>query len=104
METVAYLLERFFPLVEAARAEPLVVVFGNRCGTESNRIEGAADVVNGVETVEGEKVAYAGSSSVMVFQGGDVRIFDMLGKGDEKLLVVNTSESAKYALAQKGTT
>lgn len=98
METVAYWLERFFPLVEAAPAEEVVVVFANRCGVEGNRV-GSLHVENGEEVEEGNRVCYAGSSCVMRFQGGSVRMYErtpnevaVLGKGEEGLLMVDTEK------------
>jgi hypothetical protein len=40
----------------------------------------------------GESVNYAGSSCVMRFSGGEVGILDMMGKGEEGLLVIDTDE------------
>ena len=40
----------------------------------------------------GESVNYAGSSCVMRFSGGEVSILDMMGKGEEGLLVIDTNE------------
>ena len=97
METIAYWLERFFPFVERGPSESIIVVFANRCGIEGNRI-GTMHLENGTEVEEGDRVCYAGSSCVMKFQGGAVRMYGrdqgvaILGKGEEGLLVVDTDK------------
>ncbi|TKA66402.1 hypothetical protein B0A49_08958 [Cryomyces minteri] len=84
-ETLAYWIERFRPLVEAAREDPTILILANRCGVEGDHKT---------------EVAYAGSSCVMCIQGGKVKIYEMLGKGEEKLLIVNTADKPKYAVTQ----
>ncbi|KAK5018008.1 hypothetical protein LTR39_001226 [Cryomyces antarcticus] len=84
-ETLAYWIERFRPLVEAAREDPTILILANRCGVEGDHKT---------------EVAYAGSSCVMCIQGGKVKMYEMLGKGEEKLLVVNTADKPKYAVTQ----
>lgn len=98
METVAYWLERFHPLVEHAPEEEVVVVFANRCGVEGRAV-GSVQVEGGEVVEEGDRVCYAGSSCVMRFQGGTVRMYEkraggvaVLGKGEEGVLVVDTGE------------
>lgn len=97
METVAYWLERFFPLIESKPSEEIIVVFANRCGTEGNRV-GSFHIENGEEVEMGNQVCYAGSSCVMKFQGGMVSMFDkadgpaMVGKGEEGVLLVDTAQ------------
>ncbi|KAF2719568.1 N-terminal asparagine amidohydrolase-like protein [Polychaeton citri CBS 116435] len=98
METLVYWLERFHPLARAAPVEPVVVVLCNRCGTETNKIGGSIEVENGVTEVEGSRVCYAGSSCVIRFHGAKVEILDRLGKSEERLLQVDTTEPAKYML------
>ncbi|KAK3717238.1 hypothetical protein LTR37_005947 [Vermiconidia calcicola] len=107
METVAYWRERFGPFIESAPREEIIVVFANRCGVEGNT-SGTVHVENGAEAEEGDRVCYAGSSCVMRFQGGSVRLYDrgegvaILGKNEQGLLVVDTLQHAKYSL-QPGT-
>ena len=120
METVAYWLERFHPLIDKASKDEIIVVFANRCGIEGN-VVGAKHVENGEEVEEGDRVCYAGSSCVMRFQGGTVKMYDrghgiailgnvmriqsgtvkmhdrghgvaILGKGEEGVLVVDTAQ------------
>ncbi|KAK1825214.1 hypothetical protein LTR12_000014 [Friedmanniomyces endolithicus] len=110
METVAYWLERFYPLLHAGAGEEVVVVFANRCGTEGNRVRnGSVQIEDGhVEVEQGDRVCYAGSSCAMMFRGGQVRMFEkaghevaILGKGEEGVLVVDTEQPARYLLQQK---
>ena len=75
-------------------------MFANRCGTEGNTGTDGTHVEDGREGVwgEGDRVCYAGSSCVMKFQDGGVRMFEreegvaILGKGEEGVLVVDTSQ------------
>jgi protein N-terminal amidase len=137
METVAYWLERFQPFVTAgaqaareaaarkhpaaengrhdprpatAESEDIVVVFANRCGTEGSRLASLTvpGPHGGEERVEeGDRVCYAGSSCVMRFQGGSVRMYEkakgevaILGKGEEGVLAVDTELPARILLSQ----
>lgn len=121
METVAYWLERFRPLLQREEGEGVTVVFANRCGSEGSTIHGgevengngqAEEVALGVE--QGDRVSYAGSSCVMRFQAGSVRMFErsgggkpgrggvgILGKGEEGVLVVDTGMPARFVLQQR---
>lgn len=99
METVAYWLERFHPLIETRSLDEVIVVFANRCGIEGDKT-GSVHGENEDEDVEkGDRVCYAGSSCVMRFQGGSVRMFEkgagevaVLGKGEEGVLLVDTEK------------
>jgi len=77
-ETFSYWVERFFPL--QATQQPVFFVFANRCG-----IEGSA--------------CYAGTSSVMCFRDRKGYIYDILGKWEEKCLVVDLHGAPKYELS-----
>jgi protein N-terminal amidase len=77
-ETFAYWIQRFQPLVEGKEG-PIAVVCANRCG-----IEGSA--------------CYAGTSSVFVVDKGAVNIYDVMGKLEEKCMVVDLTRPPKYAL------
>jgi protein N-terminal amidase len=93
LETVSYWLRRFSPLIEASKTSggDVVVVFCNRVGNEKN--ETAELVTKAGQVIPlGESVNYAGSSCVMRFSGGEVGILDMMGKGEEGLLVIDTDE------------
>lgn len=105
METVAYWLERFFPFL-TSDLEDVIVVFANRCGTEGTQT-GHVEVENGAEVETGHRVCYAGSSCVMKFGAGGVRIFErgdgpgILGKGEEGTLVIDTEKAARYLLQSR---
>lgn len=93
LETVSYWLQRFSPAIAATQAggEDVVVVFSNRIGIEKNEVTEITTKTGQVIPL-GESVCYAGSSCAMRFSGGNVSILDMLGKGEEGLLVLDTSE------------
>lgn len=110
METVAYWLDRFYPLSQSHQlretVEPTIVVFANRCGMEGNRT-GLIRIENGEEAQEGDRTCYAGSSCVMRFQDGNVRLYEkgrgevaIMGKAEEGLLVVDTVQPARFLLTQ----
>lgn len=92
LDTVGYWLERLRPLMGPSGSdEEIIVVFANRVGDE-----GEAPLIG--------PVRYAGSSMVLgISQGndgvdGEVRIWDMLGRAEKGVLVVDTNERAKYGL------
>ncbi|GAB7362431.1 hypothetical protein MBLNU230_g2753t1 [Neophaeotheca triangularis] len=99
MTTVAYWLERFYPFTVEPEGD-VTIVFANRTGIEGEpgyvSETGSASLM-----LEGNQVCYAGSSCVMQIRHGQVHIFDMLGKGEERLLVVDTLQPPKYALQQR---
>lgn len=110
METIAYWRERLVPFITSKPQEEIIVVFANRCGAEGTaKVASVEGEVNGAEVEKGDRVCYAGSSCVMKFQGGDVRMFSreqgvaILGKAEEGVLVVDTesvspsSEPMSYA-------
>jgi len=100
LDTIMYWLQRFEPLVQAERAvgEDVVVVLANRCGMEPGRLAG---VSQGMDDSGEEVVSYAGSSCVMKVRNGEVQIYDMLGRAEEKLLIVDTDSSPRYMLARR---
>lgn len=88
LETFAYWLERLGPVVEKGRRREegegegeRVIVLANRSGSES----GDAGT---------EEARYAGSSTVLGIRDGRVRVLGMLGRAEEAVLVVDTSEEA----------
>nr|POE76206.1 protein n-terminal amidase [Quercus suber] len=105
METVAYWLERFHPFVEQQEIEgesaaEILVVFANRCGTEGSATGTVrVEMDDAVDVEQGDRVCYAGSSCVMRFQGGSVRMFEkktggvaIMGKSEQGMLMVDTAE------------
>jgi protein N-terminal amidase len=91
LETLFYWIERFTPLLRKAResGQDVVLVLANRCGLEPGTVAG---VSQGLGEDGDDVVSYAGSSSVVRVKGGDVQIFDLLGKAEERLLVVDTEQ------------
>ena len=92
LDTVSYWLQRFQPLIETSGPQnEVIVVIANRCGQE------------GVSPVMGE-VNYAGSSTVIGMTRGDARsngearIWDILGRSEETLLVIDTDQMPRYRL------
>lgn len=95
LSTLGYWVGRFSPLVGPAVGEgeqkEVVVVIANRTGSE-----GVAERVG--------EVRYAGSSCVMGLRKGEgraVRIWDILGRAEEAVLVVDTDEDARYTLGKR---
>ncbi|RMD43530.1 hypothetical protein DV735_g1603, partial [Chaetothyriales sp. CBS 134920] len=91
MNTVSYWLARFQPLMGEATGpeEEVIVVFANRCGEE-----GTAPRVGDVR--------YAGSSCVLsIKKGRAVKIWDILGRAQEGVLLVDTAKPPKFGLGQE---
>ncbi|KKY19212.1 putative protein n-terminal asparagine [Phaeomoniella chlamydospora] len=75
--------------------EQVIVIFANRTG-----FEGTAPLIGDVR--------YAGSSAVMSMtrpqtrnEGGEIGMWDILGRGVEDVLVVDTEEDPKYGLKMR---
>ena len=91
LSTLGYWVERFSPLVGPAVGEgeekEVLLVIANRTGDE-----GVAERVG--------EVRYAGSSCVMGLrkgEGGGVRIWDILGRAEEGLLVADTDKEPRFS-------
>ncbi len=127
-ETLAYWIERLRPVVEASRKTSrrrreecadgvgqVVLVFANRCGVEPGspfrgqgqgqgqglgQGEGRAEAEVEVEAVrEGtEEARYAGTSCVLGVRDGEVRIWGIMGRAEEGVLVVDTSVEAEMVV------
>lgn len=80
METLSYWLSRLQPIIGSDGHRETIVVFANRAGTERD-------------------ATYAGTSAVVGIQGSDIRLYGMLGRGEDRLLVVDTDLPA-YAKLQ----
>ncbi|RDL35217.1 uncharacterized protein BP5553_07148 [Venustampulla echinocandica] len=72
METLSYWLSRLEPVIRAETIGEIIVVIANRCGSE-------------------EEVVYAGTSTVLGINQGEVNVYGILGRGEKELLVVDTS-------------
>ncbi|KAF7523625.1 hypothetical protein G7054_g11683 [Neopestalotiopsis clavispora] len=79
LDTLTYWVQRMEPLIRRENEEEVIVIFANRCGTEDD-------------------VLYAGTSAVLGIQDGEVTVYGLLGRGEEKLLVVDTSKPAMAKL------
>ncbi|KAI1000388.1 hypothetical protein K3495_g7807 [Podosphaera aphanis] len=73
--TLAFWISRFTPLVHAD--QKVILVMGNRTG------------------IEGE-VIFSGSSMIAKVGRGTVEIWDVAGKGEDRLLVVDTETKPKF--------
>ncbi|VUC22724.1 unnamed protein product, partial [Clonostachys rosea] len=80
MDVLGYWVARLEPLIRAESDEEIIVVICNRSGTEDDAV-------------------YAGSSAILGIQSGEVKVYGLLGRGDKKLLVVDTNQ-APYAKLQ----
>lgn len=80
METLTYWISRLQPIVDVHSSEETIVVFANRTGTEA-------------------EVTYVGTSAVVGIRAGEIRLYGMLGRGEQDLLVVDT-ESQPYGILQ----
>lgn len=89
LNTLTYWIERFSPIVASEREDEVVLVLANRCGTEPGTVAG---VSQGFGDDGEDVVSYAGSSCVLVVKDGSIKIFNLLGKAEERLLVVDTQE------------
>ncbi|CAG8951966.1 hypothetical protein HYFRA_00000701 [Hymenoscyphus fraxineus] len=79
METLSYWLSRLEPLIRAETVGEIIVVLANRCGNEG-------------------EVVYAGTSTVLGIQAGEVKVYGILGRGEKELLVVDTDRRPKAKL------
>ena len=94
MDTFSYWMERMSPLVGPNGPEnEMIVVFANRAGEE------------GTDPRLGP-VRYAGTSAIVGMRKGDgeqqgeVRIWEVLGRGEEGVCVADTSEEAPYRVGR----
>ncbi|KAL2266305.1 hypothetical protein VTJ83DRAFT_5657 [Remersonia thermophila] len=71
MTTLAYWAARLEPIIQAGGSEETIVVIANRNGTEDD-------------------ATYAGTSAVLGIRDGEVAVYGLLSRGEEKLLVVDT--------------
>jgi len=79
LETLAYWLARLEPIIRAEAEEEIIVVLANRSGWE-------------------EEAVYAGTSTVLGVQSGEVKLYGILGRGERDLLVVDTSHAPQAKL------
>ncbi|KAL6712784.1 hypothetical protein ACLMJK_009625 [Lecanora helva] len=88
LSTLSYWIERLHPLVMVEKK--VIVVCANRCGEEPS---------GNPSDSEGEDGArYAGSSWVGIIGGGEVKLWDILGRGEEDVMVVDVGEKPKWTI------
>ncbi|KAI9646411.1 hypothetical protein NHQ30_004403 [Ciborinia camelliae] len=76
METISYWLARLEPVLRAETAGEIIIVLANRCGSEDH-------------------VTYAGTSAVLGIKDGVIKVYGRLGRGEEKVLIVDTDEDPR---------
>lgn len=72
MDTLSYWLARLEPVIRDENEDEIIVVLANRTGNE-------------------EEAVYAGTSTVLGIQDGEVKVYGILGRGERELLVVDTT-------------
>ncbi|KAI0805916.1 carbon-nitrogen hydrolase [Xylaria sp. FL0064] len=73
MDTLTYWMARLEPLIRSDNQEEIIVIFCNRAGIERDTV-------------------YAGTSTVIGIKDGEVNVYGLLGRGEERLLVVDTEK------------
>ena len=89
LDTLSYWIERLRPLVIAEKE--VLVICSNRCGEEPGRNLATPDSEGGVR--------YAGSSWVGLIGKKTVKIWGILGREQEDLLLVDTTKDPKLVLS-----
>lgn len=75
MASLKYWLARLEPLMRGETEGEIIVVLANRCGAEDGTV-------------------YVGSSCVLGIDHRKINVYGILGRGEEKLLVVDTDRKA----------
>lgn len=86
LDTLSYWVGRLKPLVEAEKE--VIAVFGNRCGQEAGK--------NPLGVEEG--VRYAGSSWIGKVGNGVAKIWEIMGRAEEGVMVADTEKEPKWVL------
>ncbi|KAL5628705.1 hypothetical protein BROUX41_002096 [Berkeleyomyces rouxiae] len=73
MDCLSYWIARLEPLIRAETEHEILVILTNRTGVE-------------------EDMVFAGTSAVLGFQAGEVKLYGVLGCGEKGLLVVDTEK------------
>lgn len=84
MDSLSYWLARLQPVLHNKPGKEVIVIFANRSGFE-------------------DTATYVGTSAVLGIKDGDISLYGMLGRDDERLLVVDTRlpPQARLRLARK---
>jgi protein N-terminal amidase len=78
-QSLNYWLARLEPLIRGETEGEVIVVLANRCGSEDGTV-------------------YVGTSCILGINHGEINIYGILGRGEEKLLVVDTHASPDIKL------
>jgi protein N-terminal amidase len=83
--TLSYWVQRFLPVVDSCKESGMgvTIVLANRCGKE-------------------RETGYAGSSCVLRVDGEGVKMYEALGRAEERCLVVDTNMVSNTAHSQSG--
>ena len=76
IDSLIYWAERLEPIIRGKFREEIIVVLANRCGSEGDTV-------------------YVGTSCVLGIKEGEVNIYGILGRGEERLLVADTQGPKK---------
>jgi hypothetical protein len=79
IEVLRYWLSPLWGLIETETEDEIICVFANRTGTDKGAV-------------------YAGTSAVLGIKAGEVLVYGVLGRGENKLLIVDTNEPASGML------
>jgi hypothetical protein len=82
MDTLAYWLSRLEPVIRAETEGEIIIILANRCGFE-------------------EEAVYAGTSAVLGINGGEVKVYGILGRAEKELLIVDTSKKPQAKLVSE---
>lgn len=84
MDSLSYWLARLQPVLHNKPGKEVIVIFANRSGFE-------------------DTATYVGTSTVLGIKDGDISLYAMLGRDDERLLVVDTKlpPQAKLRMVRK---
>ena len=93
LDALGYWIQRLCPLVIAD--QEVLVVCANRCGEEPGNNPVVTDGTNGVE--------YAGTSWVGIVGRQQVRLWGILGRREEGVLVVDTTKEPKWTWSSRAT-
>ncbi|KAF4547176.1 Carbon-nitrogen hydrolase-like protein 1 [Elsinoe fawcettii] len=97
-DTLNYWVARFKPVLERMGREEVILVFANRCGLEPGTVEG---VTRGTDENGASVVGFAGTSCVMGVKDGELRLWNMLGRAQEGVLLVDTQSRPRWELKSR---
>jgi protein N-terminal amidase len=80
LDALIYWAERLEPVIRQDFLGEIIVVLANRCGSEGDAL-------------------YVGTSCVLGIGDGEVNVYGILGRGEEKLLVADTNEPEEFTFS-----